>query len=247
MGCCVRQGGFGVWRRLGALSQIVAVIAVLLAASLVLALYVAPLLPTAVRLPATTIATLAAVASGLLFLQRDGLSYRDLGLRRPARWRAVVLWATAGFLVAELGAMGLGLVFTRVFGWPAPNVEYIRAVIVGEPVAYVAWIAAAWICAAFGEELTARGFFMDRLGRVFGKGRAGLVAAAIGQAMIFGLLHAPQGPAGVVVTAWAGLVLAWVYHASGRNFWASILAHAAMDTLSLTLLFLGYWPAAGSR
>jgi membrane protease YdiL (CAAX protease family) len=238
----VEQGKLGVWPRVSALLQIVAVIAALFIAAILLAWPAFLLLPEPVRMPAMTAATLFAVAIGGLFLRRDGLSYRELGLRKPARGLVTIGWAAAGFVVAEVGASVLGVVFAAAFKWSPPDVDSVRDSIINDPVAYVAWIAAAWICAAFGEELTARGFFMNRLGRVFGADRRGMVWAAVGQALIFGLLHAPQGPAGVLVTTYAGLVFAWIYYASGRNFWAPILAHGVMDTFALTLLFLGYWP-----
>ncbi len=76
-----------------------------------------------------------------------------------------------------------------------------------------------WGSAAFGEELFARGFALDRLQTVFGRRGLGLVFAALGQAAIFGALHAIQGPSGVIVTAYVGLVFAWIYFASGRNLW----------------------------
>ena len=58
-------------------------------------------------------------------------------------------------------------------------------------------------------------------------------------AAIFGLLHAVQGPSGMLITGYIGLVFAGIYLASGRNLWAPILAHGTADTVSLTMLYLG--------
>ena len=124
--------------------------------------------------------------------------------------------------------------------WPPMDVGYIRSSIQGNIVAYLTWIVlVVWGSAAFGEELLARGFIMNRLEAVFGKRGLGIVAAIAGQAAIFGGLHAIQGPTGILITAYAGIVLGSVYYFSGRNLWAPIIAHGIMDTMALTAMYLG--------
>jgi membrane protease YdiL (CAAX protease family) len=143
-------------------------------------------------------------------------------------------------LLSQGGALVIGGLLRQATHWPPLDVTYIRQSIQGNPTAYAAWIVlVVWGSAAFGEELLSRGFIMDRLQGAFGRGPFGIAMAAAGQAAIFGALHAVQGPSGVVITAWIGLVLAGIYLASGRNLWAPILAHGLMDTASLTLIFLG--------
>lgn len=55
-------------------------------------------------------------------------------------------------------------------------------------------------------------------------------------AVIFGLGHLPQGPAGVVVTGLLGLGLGWMmtFH---RSLWIAVLAHGFFDATS----FVGLW------
>ena len=79
-------------------------------------------------------------------------------------------------------------------------------------------------------------FLMDRLMRRRGM-RGAKWPAAIIQAAIFGLAHLYQGLGGVLVTATVGLFLAWLRIANRGNLWACILAHAAVDTLMLSLAY----------
>ena len=51
--------------------------------------------------------------------------------------------------------------------------------------------------------------------------------------------HFYKGPAGVMDSAYSGLVLGGVYLLSGRNPWASILAHGLCDTAAVVALFVG--------
>jgi membrane protease YdiL (CAAX protease family) len=51
------------------------------------------------------------------------------------------------------------------------------------------------------------------------------VAAAVGQAALFGAVHAYLGPRGVVNAAAIGLVAGGAYLADGRNPWPLVIAH----------------------
>jgi membrane protease YdiL (CAAX protease family) len=103
----------------------------------------------------------------------------------------------------------------------------------------------SWTSAALGEELLFRGFFRSRLERLFG-GRAPWagVGAVLGQAVLFGLAHDNQGLGGILLTATSGLMLGVVCLAGQRNLIACIVLHALIDTISLTVVFLGAAPGA---
>jgi membrane protease YdiL (CAAX protease family) len=49
------------------------------------------------------------------------------------------------------------------------------------------------------------------------------------------------GLAGVIDTGIHGLILGGLYLASGRNLWASILAHGVTDTVALTMIFFNWF------
>ncbi len=59
-------------------------------------------------------------------------------------------------------------------------------------------------------------------------------------AVLFGLGHYDRGPVGIVDSAFAGLVLGAAYLISGRNLWASVLAHGFIDTFGVFALYLGW-------
>ncbi|HTH46562.1 MAG TPA: CPBP family intramembrane glutamic endopeptidase, partial [Candidatus Limnocylindria bacterium] len=61
---------------------------------------------------------------------------------------------------------------------------------------------------------------------------AGITLAAI----IFGLGHVPQGPAGVLLTGLLGIGLGWAMTLH-RSLWVAVLAHGFFDAAS----FLGLW------
>lgn len=224
--------------RAGALAQIAAAIAALFLASALLGAFVTPHLPEGLRTPILGLALWGGVLAGALMLRVSKTSYRAIGFAPPASWRRCLLWALAAIIVSQAGAVLLGAIIQRTTDWAPLDVGYIRDSIEGDVVAYLTWIVlVVWGSAAFGEELLARGFIMHRLQAAFGRGRLGVALALLGQAALFGALHAIQGPSGVVITAYIGIVLAGAYFLSGRNLRAPILAHGAMDTISLTLMY----------
>ena len=229
-----------IGRRVGAVLEIVAAIAGLFVAAAMLGAIVAPLLPAKLVTPVLGLSMWGAVFAGWLLLRRSGSSYSKLGLARPISWSKSLGWAAVAVVASELGVAGLGVLIHAATDWPPLDTRYIRLSIEGDPLAYLVWITlVVWGSAAFGEELLARGFLLDRLRIVFGGKPAGMAVAILLQAAIFGALHAVQGPTGMVLTAYVGVVLALVYVASGRNLWAPIIAHGFMDSTSLTLMFFG--------
>ncbi|MFN3815668.1 CPBP family intramembrane glutamic endopeptidase [Brevundimonas sp.] len=221
-------------------AEIVAAFAGLFIASAALGVLVTPHAAEWLRTPLLALAMWGAVLVGAFLLRLRRSSYRQLGLARPASWPRTLVLAVLAAVVANFGALALGMVIRATTAWPPLDLTYIRLSIEGNAAAYLVWmILVVWGSAAVGEELFARGFVMDRLTALFGGGRVALGAAILAQALLFGLLHAIQGPTGVVITAFVGVVLAITYYASGRNLWAPIIAHGLMDTYGLTLIFLG--------
>lgn len=81
------------------------------------------------------------------------------------------------------------------------------------------------LAAGFGEELAFRGYVIPVLG-----GLVGVPLAAAASSVVFGVLHAYQGPLGMGRTAALGALLAWGFLASG-SLWPPIAAHAILDVL----------------
>ena len=78
------------------------------------------------------------------------------------------------------------------------------------------------IGAGFGEEFLFRGFLFQRVAMMFGGSKLAWSIACVIQAAAFGLLHAYQGPLGIVLTASIGLINGLVFLAAGRNLWVTI-------------------------
>lgn len=234
------QGAPTVGRRFGAFVELIAAVAGLFLGAALIGSLVTPLLTAKLVTPVLGLGMWGAVIVGWLLLRRSGQSYRDLGLRRPVSWPRTIGWAAIVVIASELGMIGVGWLIRNATRWPPLDTRYIRQSIEGNTLAYVIWIMlVVWGSAAFGEELLTRGFTLDRLEIIFGKSRLGLALAILLQAAIFGLLHAIQGPTGVVLTGFIGVVLALGYVASGRNLWVAIIAHGLMDSTSLTLMYFG--------
>jgi uncharacterized protein len=226
--------------RLIALVQLVAAIVALFITSGFIGGLITPNLPENLRTPILGLALWGGVVAGAVMLMASKTSFGRIGFSPPANWPKCLLWVVLAVMASLAGAVAIGECIRRFTDWPPLDVSYIRTSIQGDVTAYAIWILlVVWGSAAFGEELLARGFIMNRLEAVFGRGPAGVVLAVLGQAAIFGALHAIQGATGVAITAYVGVVLAATYYLSGRNLWAPILAHGIMDTVSLTAMYLG--------
>ena len=168
-----------------------------------------------------------------------GESWRGVGLLAPtSRWRAAAL-IVGGYL-----AVGAALALVTQLLLPAlgltPRTLAAFAGLRGNLGEYLYWlIPVAWGSAAIGEELVFRGFLQTRLERFFGSGSGGTVLAAIGQAIIFGSLHAYQGLGGAILAGVTGLIIGLVYVIGRRNLWTCIILHGLIDTVSLTAIYLG--------
>lgn len=186
---------------------------------------------------------LALVALATLLLRRSGETWKGVGLGRPTLfWRAAGL--VVGGYLAVGGVAAAGQVLLPALGL-APRASAMFSALNGNTAEYLYWLLpVAWGSAAFGEELVFRGFLQSRLERLFGRGSGAAFAAVIAQAAIFGALHSYLGAAGAILAGGTGLVLGLVYVLGGRNLWACIALHGLIDTVSLTAVYLGAFPAS---
>ncbi len=97
-----------------------------------------------------------------------------------------------------------------------------------------------WGFAAFGEEVSYRGYLLNRAADCGARTNYAYWGAVIITAVLFGYGHYYKGPAGILDSGVAGLILGAAYIISGRNLWTTVLAHGLIDTFSLTLLYLGW-------
>jgi membrane protease YdiL (CAAX protease family) len=97
----------------------------------------------------------------------------------------------------------------------------------------------ALVSAAVGEEILFRGFLLHQFTGILGSGRRAQWVSIVTSSVIFGLAHLIQGPSGVLSTCVIGLIFGWAWFRSGRNLWATILAHALVDTCGIAMLYFG--------
>jgi hypothetical protein len=168
---------------------------------------------------------------------REG-GWAALGFRRPASWRTVILLALgAALLRLVLGELVIQPLAAHV--WPPivgpKGFDHIS----GNPMAALSALGLIWTFAAFGEEIGYRGYLMKRAADLGGGTRLAWVAGLVISSVLFGYGHYYKGPAGILDSGVAGLILGGVYLLSGRCLWTCILAHGLIDTVGVVLLFFG--------
>jgi membrane protease YdiL (CAAX protease family) len=102
------------------------------------------------------------------------------------------------------------------------------------------YLVVSWTLAAFGEEMTYRGYVLNRAADLGGRRPWAWAASLLFTMALFGFGHSYQGLPGMIDTGLHGLLLGALYLATGRNLWACILAHGVSDTIAFTGVFLGH-------
>ncbi len=176
---------------------------------------------------------------GLISLRvRDG-GWGAMGLPSPDSWRRAVLIAL-GAAVARLilGAVVIDPLTARF--WPAAVAPSGVDAITGNVAVALRWLLIVWTFAAFGEQISYRGYLLTRAADVGARSKTAYWVAVLLVSVLFGIGHYYKGPAGMVDSGMAGLVLGTAYMLSGRNLWACILAHGFIDTFGVIALFFGW-------
>jgi membrane protease YdiL (CAAX protease family) len=97
-----------------------------------------------------------------------------------------------------------------------------------------------WTFAAFGEELSYRGYLLTRVADVLGRSNIAYWVGMIFVSLLFGFGHYYKGPTGVLDSTYSGLVLGATYLVAGRNLWAPVLTHGIADTIAVFAVFMGW-------
>lgn len=107
---------------------------------------------------------LASLAIAWVGMRLQGVSWRDMGLRRPPSVRTAVLTALSAALALVPATYGLRRLVTAATS-REPNLEAFRA-LEGNVAALLLGLCVVWTFAAFGEELLFRGFLMNAFYRL---------------------------------------------------------------------------------
>jgi len=195
-------------------------------------------LPTSFLL-AGPASTLSAMIVSTWLLWHRGLSWADLGLRKPKSIvKTLALSAVSFFTIA---------VVANVMGWFAGLFfEDIGdsnrfAHVEGSLAAFLLMLLLVWTHGSIFEELLFRAFIISKASTSLGGGPKADIAAALFSSVFFGYRHYYyQGFKGAIVTGSIGFGLSLLYLWFGRkNILPLILGHGLVNTLSQTQRFLG--------
>lgn len=179
------------------------------------------------------------VVLGLLSMRLRNGGWAAMGFKRPSSWAFIIGVA----LIAAALRLVLGeLVIIPLTGqfWPAPIDPAGSDDIAGNIQQALLWLLIVWGFAAFGEEIAYRGYLLNRAADVGGRTTAAFWIGMIAVAVLFGYGHFYKGPAGIIDSGVAGLILGTAYLVTGRNLWTCILAHGFIDTVGVTAAFFGW-------
>jgi hypothetical protein len=171
------------------------------------------------------------------FRLREG-RWSAIGFERPTSWKRTVLLALGAAAARLLGGAVIESATAHV--WPPTVAPSGANEIAGNAVVALRWLALVWTFAAFGEEVGYRGYLLTRAADIGGRSQAALWSATVVTAVLFGLGHYYKGPAGMIDSGFAGLVLGAAYVLSRRNLWLCILAHGFIDTVGVAAVFFGW-------
>ena len=176
---------------------------------------------------------------GLISVRLRDREWTAMGLRWPASWRKTILFAlAAAALRILLGALLVDPITAHF--WPPAVAPSGSNEIAGHALVALRWLVIVWTFAAFGEEISYRGYLITRAADVGGRSKLAYWMAVLLVAVLFGYGHYYKGPSGIVDSGMAGLILGAAYVLSGRNLWVCILAHGFIDTFGVVSAFFGW-------
>ncbi len=179
---------------------------------------------------------LAGVGAALAFVALRGEDLSGFGFRLPPS--AFVFAATAIGMTAT--AFFIFLVLDPILAaWLGPVDLSVFAPLEGNMDLYILMLTVSWIPAGFGEEALYRGFIQTRIAQAFNGSKLGWAVAILLQAAVFGLIHAYQGPTGMIQIFLYALVAGVFYLLAGRSIWPLVIAHGLIDTVGVTDFYLG--------
>jgi hypothetical protein len=169
---------------------------------------------------------------------RNG-SWTAIGFKRPSSWARIVsisvAAATGRIVLGDYVLEPMALHFSPPIHAPEAAGE-----IAGNLKLTLVALLVVWTFAAFGEEIAYRGYLTLRGAETLGKTRLGWWIATVFVSVLFGFGHYYKGPAGMVDSAVAGLILGAAFLIAGRNLWAPILAHGFIDTFAVVAAFFAW-------
>lgn len=178
------------------------------------------------------------VVLGLISFRVRSGGWAALPFRRPKSWWRLVSIAVAAAALRIVLSGFVESLASKV--WPPIVAPAGSEAIAGDLKTALMWLGLVWTWAAFGEEFGYRGYLLTRAADIGRGSGAAYLAGMVFVAVLFGFGHFYKGPAGIVDSGFGGLVFGAAYLVSGRNLWASVLAHGFVDTYGVTALYFGW-------
>lgn len=97
-----------------------------------------------------------------------------------------------------------------------------------------------WASAAFAEEIVFKGYLMTQFAKFFGSSKISLVINILLFGFIFGWIHAYQGISGQILSGFAGMLYAIIFHIRKNDLWFNIAIHGFFDTIALVFIYNGW-------
>ena len=196
------------------------------------------ILPFAVMVPTTLIPNGSAISLGLVLLtlvivkgsRASTLAFKDSDWKRWAVigiGAGIVLWAFSHFIMDPAVEHLLGKIDLSSF-----------AAVKGNLVNYLILLAIGIVYGGVIEELVYRGFVIGWGAELFGERAA--VPLLLLSSIVFGLGHLYQSGSGAISAGLTGLAFGAIYLAAGRKLLPAMLAHMTLDSIGITMLYLGY-------
>ena len=163
-----------------------------------------------------------------------GVPWGDLGFRRPKSWALLI----AGGILAGAAEK----LFSKTIMMPllhAPDLNAHYQYVVHNKRAMWELIFTSLTFAGFFEEVLARGFLFERLGKFIGTSRVALVATILFTSVLFGAAHYPeQGWPGVEQAGIFAIIDGIIFVAT-RQIWFLVVMHAAFDIVATLIIYFG--------
>ena len=189
--------------------------------------------------PLTGFATIGYIFISVTFtilLFRAGLPLNRFGFGINPNLQQILL-AIAAIILLCLFILGVEPLIEEIFGKPL-NLERFSDV-EGSTSSLISLLILNWTLAAFGEEFTYRIVLMRGISFILNDTRKAKIAAVIIQSVMFGLIDAYQGQAGIVGSTFSGLVFGAVTMASRWSIWPAAIAHGTNKTIGIISLYYG--------
>jgi membrane protease YdiL (CAAX protease family) len=158
-----------------------------------------------------------------IIIRGEKLGLNSIGLHGK-HWGKSILWSLLGYVLCIAAA----LLCIGIFKWVGIQEG---ATLKGYENLSPWVMTLVMLRAGVVEELTYRGYIMERLEKISGK----WVSYFLLPTVVFGLLHFSQGIRGMIIAFALGMVLSYLYYKK-RDLKANMIAHFLVDFISNVLI-----------